>query len=132
MAKAIVSSLCLLAMALLVGCGTCVPRPSITSISPSSATAGGPQFLVTVNGNDFRPDALVSWAGSFRLTTFVSSHQLVAAISAADIAQPGTVLVLVFNPPEQRTTSISGAIGGNAVFVCSGKTSNAVSFTINP
>jgi hypothetical protein len=32
---------------------------------PNSATAGGSQFLLTVDGNDFRHDSLVSWNGSF-------------------------------------------------------------------
>ncbi len=65
--------------------------------------------MLTVNGSDFRQDSSVSWNGSLRVTTFVSSHQLKAAIMAADIAQPGMVLVLVFNPPQTSTTSVSGA-----------------------
>jgi len=74
----------------------------------------------------------VSWNGSLRVTTFVSVHQLVVAISAADVAAPGTVLVFVFNPPGNNAISVSGAIGKSNVTVCSGKNSNAVSFTINP
>ncbi len=125
---------CLLTVALALGglfCGVCTPRPFISSISPSSATAGGNQLLLTVNGIDFRPASLMSWNGSFRVTTFVNSHQLVAAVSATEIAAPGTVLVLVFNPPESRTVSVSGAIGSSSSNLCSGKNSNAVSFTIN-
>jgi len=60
----------------------------------------------------------------------VSSHQLEAAIMVADIAEPGMVLVFVFNPPETSTTSFSGTMG--TVSRCSGKDSNAVSFTIGP
>jgi IPT/TIG domain len=81
-----------------VSCGTCPPAPSIASLSPSSATAGGSQFLLAVNGNDFRRDSMVSWNNSFRVTTFTSSRRLVATVTAADIAQPGTVLVSVFDP----------------------------------
>jgi len=110
----------------------CRPAPSITAISPQSAVAGGGPFLLTVNGNDFRRDSIVSWNGSLGVTTFVSSHRLVAAITATDIAQPGTVLVFVFNPPEGGTTIVSGAIGLSLVTFCSGKTSNTVPFTINP
>src|SRR5881396_3498734 len=101
-----------------LSCGVCAPRPFITSISPNSAIAGGNQFVLTVNGNDFRCDSLVS------------SHQLGAAITAADIAQPGMVLVFVFNPPETNTPSFSGAIGVGTITRCSGKDSNAVSFTV--
>ena len=124
-----------LAIVLAVGnlsCGTCVPRPMVSTISPDSATAGGNQFVLTINGSDFRRDSSVSWNGSFRTTSFVSTHQLVATITATDIAQPGMLLVLVFNPPERSTTSVSGAIGMNSVTVCSGKNSNAVPFTIQP
>jgi len=114
-----------------LSCGTCPPAPSITSISPSSATAGNNEFLLTVNGNDFRRDSVVSWNDSFRVTTFISSHELVATITAMDIAQPGTVLVYVFNPPGGGTTFVSGGIGVMSTTSCSGKNSNAVSFTIN-
>ena len=41
-------------LATALSCGTCPPFPSISSISPAGATAGGSQFLLTVNGNDFR------------------------------------------------------------------------------
>ena len=93
-----------------LSCGTCAPVPSITLVSPSNVTAGTNQFLLTVNGNDFGPESVVSWDGSLRVTRFVSSHQLVAAITASDIAQPGTVLVFVLNPPVGGTTFVSGAI----------------------
>jgi len=88
--------------------------------------------VLTVDGSDFRHDSSVSWNGSLRVTTFVSSHQLKAAITAADIAQPGMVLVLVFDPPGTSTTSVSGAIGMGTITSCSAKDSNTVSFTIGP
>jgi hypothetical protein len=90
----------------------CLPTAIlITSISPTTTITGRDRFVLTVNGNDFRHDSSVSWNGSLRVTTFVSSHQLRAAITAADIAKPRTVLVSVLNPPGTSTTSVSGAIG---------------------
>lgn len=115
-----------------LSCGTCNPPPFIISIATNSTTAGGNQFLLTVNGGNFRRDSLVSWNGSFRVTSFLSNHQLEAAITTADIATPGSVLVLVFNPPSGNTTSVSGAIGNTFVMGCIGKDSNAVAFTISP
>jgi hypothetical protein len=126
---------CVLTITLALGglsCGTCNPRPFISSIAPNSTTTGGNQFLLTVNGSNFRRDSLVSWNGSFRVTSFLGSHQLEAAITAADIASPGSVLVLVFNPPSGNTTSFSGAIGNTFVMGCTGKDSNAVAFSISP
>jgi hypothetical protein len=130
-AGARLSFVCLLTLGGL-SCGTCGLRPFITSISPNSTPAGGNQFLLTVNGSDFRRDSMVSWNGSFRVTSFLSSHQLAAAITAADIAAPGSVLVFVFNPPSGNTTSFSGAIGNTSVMGCTGKNSNAVVFTMSP
>ncbi len=62
------------------------------------------------------------------------THRLAAtyAITTADIATPGSVLVLVFNPPSGNTTSVSGAIGNTFVMGCIAKDSNAVAFTISP
>ncbi len=127
--------LAVLALALAVAalsCGTCPPVPSVTSLSPANITAGSSQFLLTVNGDDFRHDSVVNWNGSFVVTTFVSSHQLFAVIPAADIAQPGTVVVFVFNPPEGGTTFFWGGSGVMSTTSCGGKKSNIVSFTVNP
>ena len=126
---------CLLTIALALGglsCGTCNPRPFISSIAPNGTVAGGNQFLLTINGGNFRRDSLVSWNGSFRVTSFLSNHQLAAAITATDIATLGSALVLVFNPPGGNTTSVSGAIGNTFVMGCTSKDSNAVAFTISP
>jgi len=125
--------LTVLAMALAVmtlGCGLCDPAPIIDSISPMSATAGGSQFLLTVKGKDFERGARVSWNGSFRGTTFLSHQELVASIPATDIAQAGTALVVVVNPPSGPV--ISGGFGVGAGRWCEAKTSNGVTFTINP
>jgi IPT/TIG domain len=124
---------CVLAitLCLALSCGTCPSSPSITSLSPAAATAGGSQFVQTVNGDDFRHDSVVKWNGSPLVTTFGSSHQLLTAVTTADIAQPGTVLVFVFNPPDGGTT-LSGAIGVTSTTSCSGKNSNAIPFAVNP
>jgi uncharacterized protein YjdB len=75
------------------------PLPATTSISPSSAPAGGAAFSLTVNGTGFVSNSIVRWNGSDRSTIFVSSTQLTAAITAGDIAAVGTATVTVFNPP---------------------------------
>jgi parallel beta-helix repeat protein len=88
--------------------------PTITSLSPDSATAGGPGFTLTVNGTHFvSGSSVVRWNGSDHPTTYVSGTQLTAEITAADIATAGTASVTVFNPDP------------------GGGTSNAKTFTIN-
>ncbi|MFQ3660935.1 MAG: IPT/TIG domain-containing protein, partial [Chloroflexaceae bacterium] len=74
------------------------PVPTLSSLSPASATAGGAGFTLTVNGTGFVNGAVVRWNGANRPTTFVSATQLTATIPASDIATPGTASVTVFNP----------------------------------
>lgn len=120
------------ALIIFVSCGTCPPLPFIASISPSTVMAGGNQFILTVNGNDFRRDSTVSWNTASLVTGFVSSQQLTAVVPVAEIAHPGAALVSVFNPPEGRTTFVSGGIGVASITSCSGRTSNALSITVDP
>ncbi len=54
------------------------PSPSITSIAPDVAIAGGAAFTLTVNGNNFASDSTIEWNGSSLPTTFVSSTELQA------------------------------------------------------
>ncbi len=86
------------------------PAPTISSISPSSATAGGAAFTLTVNGSNFASEAVVQWNGSNRTTTFVNSTQLSAAITSGDIAAPGTVAVRVNQVSGTSFTSATFAI----------------------
>src|SRR2546429_1438835 len=81
-------------------------NPTITSINPSCAMAGGPQFTLTVIGTNYDNTSVVRWNGANRATTFVSSTQLTAIVLAADIATAGTAQVTVKN----STGSVSNAV----------------------
>ncbi len=70
----------------------------VTSLQPSSATAGGPPFVLTVDGSYFEDGAVVRWDGSDRPTTFVSGSRLEAQIAAADLDRGKYVQVTVRNP----------------------------------
>ena len=90
------------------------PIPTTTTLSPTSKTAGDAAFTLTVNGTNFVNGlSKVRWNGTDRTTTYVSTTQLTAAITTADIAPAGAASVTVFNP----------APGGG--------TSNAQTFTVN-
>ena len=121
-----------LALATVVSCN-CPAAPSITSISPSSATAGSSEVELTINGNNFLSTSTVDVNGILT-PSFVNSHQLVATVPAAAIAQPGTLQVLVLNPPENGTSSstVDGTTATASGQTCGGNNSNAVSFTVNP
>ena len=91
-----------------------ITRPrTLGSINPTSATAGGAGFTLTVSGSNFVSGAVVRWNGADRTTTSAAATQLTAAIPASDIAAGGTASVTVVNP---------GPGGG---------VSNAATFTIN-
>ena len=61
---------------------------TLTTLSPSSAVAGGPAFTLTVNGTGFVNGATVRWNGQARTTTFVSSTQLGPRSQRAISASP--------------------------------------------
>ncbi len=103
------------------------PIPALTSIAPNSAISGGAAFTLTLNGSNFINTSVAQWNGSNRVTTFVSSTQLTAAITAADIAAAGTASVQIFTP----TVIFSGANARTQGVPPSGVTSNALTFTIN-
>ena len=74
------------------------PAPTLTSISPNSASAGATDITLTVTGTNFVPGSMVRWNGEDRTTTFSSATQLSATIPASDLAAGGTAQVTVFNP----------------------------------
>jgi hypothetical protein len=84
--------------------------PSLSSLSPSSTTAGSPGFTITITGSTFASGCSVYWGSSARSSNYISSTKLSFAVTTADVATAGTVFV-----------SVS----------CGGKSSNAISFIIN-
>src|ERR1700678_2429121 len=121
-----------IALATPVSC-SCPGAPSISSISPSTTSSGGSDFVLTINGNGFVSYSTVNFNGTPLTPSFVNSHQLVATIPSSDIAQSGTLQVLVLNPPTGGTTSTIGGTGPTTKSeTCGGNDSNAVSFTVSP
>jgi hypothetical protein len=91
--------------------------PTLTSLSPNSATAGGPAFTLTVNGSNFVSGATVRWNGTARVTTFVGSTQLTAAVLASDIAIIGTAQVTVLNPDGTISNSLTFTVNASPIGV---------------
>src|SRR5437879_9293409 len=100
--------------------------PTLLSLSPNSAPAGGPGFTLTVNGTGFVSgllnSALVQWNGSALSTGHVSANQLTAFVPASLIAFPGSANVTV--------VSASGVVSNALVFtISSAKTPTLVSLS---
>ena len=81
------------------------PVPSITSFSPASALASAAAFTLTINGSGFVPTSVVSFNGSAKTTTFVTSSSLTVPITASDVATAGSFPFTVFNPAPGGGTS---------------------------
>jgi hypothetical protein len=81
------------------------PTPTLTSVSPSTATREGPAFTLTVNGSNFVSGSSVQWNATSRPTSFVSSTQLTVQIATADILVAQTYNVTVVNPAPGGGTS---------------------------
>ena len=71
--------------------------PTITSVMPMNATAGGVAFTLNVTGTNFIPDSVVNWNGAARPTTYKSATSLQAQIATTDIATAGTIEITVLN-----------------------------------
>ncbi len=83
------------------------PSPTLGSISPTATDTGSVQFELTINGTNFVSTSTVRFNGSSRTTTFVSSTQLTATITADDVDSGGTYPITVNNPTPGGGTSSS-------------------------
>jgi hypothetical protein len=114
-----------------VGC-SCPSTPSVTSLSPSSAPAGGAGFTLTVNGRHFDSNAVVVWNGTALTTSFVGNTQLTASIPSSDIANPGPAEVFVDNPGSTSDTTTVGSVAASDNSGCGAAGSNETPFTVSP
>jgi hypothetical protein len=81
------------------------PLPFVGNITPAFANAGGAAFTITVNGSGFLANSTVYWGTSALTTMFVSSTELTATVTAADIATPGATAITVQTPAPGGGTS---------------------------
>lgn len=81
---------------------------TLASLSPAAAVPGGPAFTLTLNGTGFSSKTVVSVAGTFPTVKFISSTQLSATVTAAQIATPGAFQVYVENFPSGASCAAFG------------------------
>lgn len=85
------------------------PIPQVSSLSPSGAFVGSAGVTLTVNGTNFASLATVTANGNPRPTTFGNSTSLTTSLSASDLAQAGTLEIVVINP--QPSGGASNSVG---------------------
>ncbi|MBL8205914.1 MAG: hypothetical protein JNM09_16890, partial [Blastocatellia bacterium] len=110
------------------------PVPTLTSLNPSGATAGGSTFFLTLNGTGFLSSTIVKFNGTDRAATLVNSTQMTITVSASDLANAGSAKIVVVNPmpgggtSNELTLPINNPVPGaltlapNAVIAGSGTT----------
>ena len=69
--------------------------PTVTSLSSTSASAGGSTFTLTVSGVGFVSGAQVYFGGTAMSTIYVNSTTLTATVLSSSIASAGTASVTV-------------------------------------
>jgi len=92
------------------------PVPTLSSLSPPSATAGSGNFTLNVNGSNFNSSSMIQWNGLSRPTTLVAAGLLRCTIPASLIFSAGTHNVQVHNPaPGGGITAVSTFTVNNPV-----------------
>jgi hypothetical protein len=81
------------------------PVPQITALQPSTVLAGSSGFNLLIIGKNFVPTSFVTVNSANRQATFQDNTDLQVAITPTDIAQAGTLMIAVVNPPPDGGTS---------------------------
>jgi fibronectin type 3 domain-containing protein len=81
------------------------PAPVINSMSPAFTSANSTAFTLTVNGSGFTANSTVYWGASALITTYGNATQLMAQVTAADIATAGITAITVQTPTPGGGTS---------------------------
>jgi len=109
------------------------PSPSISSISPSTVSAGSSDVTITINGANFGHHGQFIWSTAFSTTnghdtgtwlptTIVSSGKLTAVIPAKLLQTPTSVQIVAMN----------GDVMGMSDGYFGYPRSNSVTFTVTP
>jgi outer membrane protein assembly factor BamB len=84
-----------------------VTSTTLAALAPGSVTAAGPPFTLTVTGTRFTSQSILIWDRIQVPTTFISSTELRAQVSASDIATAGSVPVFVYDPQAGSSNTAS-------------------------
>lgn len=92
------------------------PVPTVTTVSPNNAVAGGAAVAITVTGAKFYANSQISIDGNALPTTFVDATTLRATIPSASLNGAKTIAVRVVNPaPGGGASTALNFVVGNAV-----------------
>jgi trimeric autotransporter adhesin len=89
--------------------------PTVTSISPTSATAGSPSFTLTLTGTNFLANTTVTWqpadGGPTQLSaTLVNGTTITAVAPSSLLSNPSSTSIFVTNPGARQSNSVSFSV----------------------
>jgi len=112
------------------------PIPEINSINPTAVSTGGPDFTLTLTGDNFIETSIVSFNNQQFPTTFISETQIESIIPSEAIEIAGNYPVTVINPApgggESKAVMLTVTTGIRAIpgaFPTSGTAPLTVYFT---
>lgn len=86
------------------------PAPTIASVSPTSELTGTTAATIAVVGTGFVPATVINVNGAAGTTTYVSSTQVNAALSLADVTAAGSLSLTAVNPTPGGGTSTAATV----------------------
>ena len=89
------------------------PAPVIAAAVPAALPVGSPSTSVAFTGTGFVPTTIIQVGGTARATTFVSSTEVSAILTPADLATAGTLAALAVNPTPGGGTSATTPVSVN-------------------
>ncbi len=72
--------------------------PILSSITPSSVDAGQAGFSLTCQGSGLHGSSRVRWNGAYLPTLSITSQQITATVTAAQVASAGSATITVWTP----------------------------------
>lgn len=81
------------------------PVATITSVNPTSVTAGAGATTLNITGTNFLASSVVLWNNTPLVTSFVSTTEVKAALPAADVSGSVASLISIQNPAPGGGTS---------------------------
>ena len=91
--------------------------PVLSSLSPNSTAAGSPAFILTVSGSGFLSNSAIIWNGSSLVTTYSSTNQLSASVSASLVAVAGSVVITVRNPDGTASNALTFNVSSSSLAI---------------
>jgi hypothetical protein len=79
-------------------------RPTLASISPTTAVKGGANLTLTCTGTGFTPDSIITFNNGDESTTYVSATSLTTVVKPSLVTVAGVYPVNVRNGPLFSTT----------------------------